>query len=602
MISLAIGLSTSITIGILVYSDLTFDTFHKDSDRIYRVTSNFKFGNKNSYSRGVPVPLYDVLKNDVKGIELASFFYTGRVSTAKTEIDEYIFKNVSGVIFTDKNYFQLIKYKWIHGSEKLALEEPNQIVLTKTRAQKYFPNLRLDLVVGKTMTYNDSITIRVSGIVDDLNKRTDFTFQEFISLKSSKQFNANIRNDEWDSTSSNSQIFIKRSKNTSSESIENQLATISKTYIDVKTIQYNRTQSLLLQPLSDLHFNAAYHIFGSSTWGAVDKSSLLALSGIALFILLLGCVNFINLNTAQATKRSTEVGVQKTLGASKKQVRIQMFGEMIIMTFFATVLSVVFAGILLGIFKDFAPNGISLSLFKDPFIIGTFILLFMLVSFLSGFYPAIILSKFKPSEILRNKNSSGRQSTRLRKYLTVFQFTIAQIFILGTILVGGQIHYLMNRDMGFQKDAIAYLYAPYNEFTIDKNKRFVKELEAIPSIKSVSLSIFISCLGLLGLVIHTTQVRAKEIGIRKVLGQKSSQIIFLLSKDFMKLTGISILIGMPIAYLFFKDWISEFAYRVPITGFYFILAALLTCVTALLTVIGQTIIASKRNPTETLKE
>ena len=116
------------------------------------------------------------------------------------------------------------------------------------------------------------------------------------------------------------------------------------------------------------------------------------------------------------------------------------------------------------------------------------------------------------------------------------------------------------------------------------------------------LSVIISCLGLLGLVIHTTQTRTKEIGIRKVLGQKSSQITLLLSKDFMKLIVVSILIGMPIAYLFFKDWLSEFAYQVPITGFYFVLAAILTSIVALITISGQTIIASRRNPTETLKE
>tara|TARA_R110002073_G_scaffold293194_1_gene458705 strand:+ start:1466 stop:3841 length:2376 start_codon:yes stop_codon:yes gene_type:complete len=791
MISLAIGLSTSITIGLVVYYDLTFDTFHKDSDRIYRITSDIRSPQSTFYNSGVPVPLHQELLENVKGIEQAVYFYNGYVSTVKSATNESLHKDIEDIIFTDENYFQLIQYNWLYGSPSQVLKGPNEIVLTKSRAQKYFPNLPLGQVIGKTLLYNDHISVKVTGIVDNFAQRSDFVFKEFISIKTATSFDdkEQILSTEWGSTNSAVQIFIKTDKKTTINTIASQLDEIAKTQIDVKMAEYNQTQRFHLQPLNDIHFNSNYGIFNSSLRGTVSKSSLIGLSSIALFILLLGCINFINLNTAQATKRAKEIGVQKTLGASKKQVRFQMFGEMAIITFLATMISVVFTGILLGLFRGFIPSEVTFELFKDPFVISFTILLFISVTFLSGFYPTIILSNFKPSAIFRNNTSSSKQSTSLRKYLTVFQFVIAQVFILATLLVGKQINFLMNKDMGFKTNAIAYVYTPYNNNSIDKKNRFIRELEQIPSVGKVSisnnppasfstntknilyldsgqeirtevqfiygdtnylnlygidliagrerlndtiqeyiinesylkvlgfknakdaigkqvqvnkqqvpivgvmkdfnqrslkssvnpliitgdthrssfsqfrsihfelitqnndwestiakatseyqkiypgeslnirfmddaisrfyrqekrvstllnwsmgLSIIISCLGLLGLVIHTTQTRTKEIGIRKVLGQKSSQITLLLSKDFMKLISVSIIIGMPIAYFFFSDWVSEFAYRVPITGFYFVLSAIFTFVVALLTISGQTVIASRRNPTETLKE
>lgn len=791
MISLAIGLSTSITIGILVYYDLTFDTFHKNSDRIYRITSDISIPKSTFYNRGAPVPLYTELQENIKGIEQVTYFYNSSVSSVKNTTDETVFRNVRDVILTNQDYFEMIQYNWLYGSPTNVLNEPNEIVLTKNRAQKYFPHIPLEKIIGKTLIYNKSINVKVTGIIDDFKQRTDFIFKEFISLKTAKSFDDKnqILNNQWDNTNSASQIFIKTDKKTSINIIAAQLDEIAKTKIDVKMVEYNQSQKLHLQPLKDLHFNSNYGIFNSTTRSTASKSSLVGLSSIALFILLLGCINFINLNTAQATKRAKEIGVQKTLGASKKQVRFQMFGEMAIITFLATVLSVFFTRILLLLFKDFIPNGVTFELFKDPLVISFTILLFVVVTLLSGFYPTIILSNFKPSAIFRNNTSSSKQSTNLRKYLTVFQFVIAQVFILATLLVGKQINFLMNKDMGFKTNAIAYVYTPYKNNSIDKKNRFIKELEQIPSIGKVSisnnppasfstntknilyldngqeirtevqfiygdtnyldlysidliagrerlndtiqeyiinesylrvlgfknaedaigkqvqvnkqkvpivgvmkdfnqrslkssvnpmiitgdtyrssfsqfrsihfelttqnndwestiakatseyqkiypdetlnirfmddtisrfyrqekrdstllnwamgLSILISCLGLLGLVIHTTQTRTKEIGIRKVLGQKSSQITLLLSKDFMKLISVSIIIGMPIAYLFFRDWVSEFAYRVSITGYYFVLSAIFTLIVAILTVSGQTIIASRRNPMETLKE
>ncbi|NER13025.1 FtsX-like permease family protein [Leptobacterium flavescens] len=791
IVSLAIGLSTSFVIGILVYYDLSFDTFHKDSDRIYRITSNFTSPEFKAHNRGVPRPLTTSVKEDFKGVEQATYFYTGYIATVNTPQKEHVYREVNDVIYTDESYFKLFRYDWLAGSPHGILENPDEVVLTKNRAQKYFPGLSADQILGKTLIYNDSMSTRVTGIVDDLKQRSDFKGKEFISLKTAVKSSQRrqILSENWLGTNSGVQLFVKLDKNINKQVVKEQLDELAAAKLDEELSVYKQKQRFHLQPLSDLHFNADYGIFNFSGSPA-SRSSLWGLSGIALFILLLACINFINLNTAQATKRAKEIGIIKALGAAKRQVMFQMLGEMFLLTVIATLVSVVFAVYLLRIFGDFTPEGVTAELFTSPQIIGFIIVLLICVTLLSGFYPAMVLSKFRPSAILRNKVSSGRQSASLRRYLTIFQFVIAQVFILATLLVGKQISFMMNKDMGFKTNAIAYVQSPWYDSSEAKRLQFMEELKAIPLIQDISLgnnppasfnvsssnliyregekeiqkeveflygdlnylnlynidllagrerlndtikeyvinesylkvlgfqdpvnaigkilevdgektpivgvmkdfnqrslkspiqplvltgdiygprfrqlntihfsmaegskenwaatlakvervykkiypdaifdisfmdqtvaqfyeqeqkmstllrwamglSILISCLGLFGLVIHTIQARVKEIGIRKVLGQRSAQITLLLSREFMQLVVISVAIGIPVAYLFFKDWLSGFTYRVPVDVSYFVIAGAITLMVAFLTVSSQTVLASRLDPAKTLKE
>ena len=790
IISLSIGLSISFVIGALVYYDFSFDTFHKDKNRIYRVTSEFNSPDFHGYNRGVPTPLTKRVLEGMNGIEKASYFFNGYVATVNSFDSEAVYRN-EDVIYTDKSYFDFFEYKWIAGSTTQILENPNEVVLTKSRAQKYFPNRTVNQIIGETLVYNDSILTTVTAIVDDLKKNTDLVIKEFISLKTavkSTQRNQ-ILSEEWIGTNSGVQLFVKLHSYADKKAIKGTLDALAVEHIDKALSDYNQIQRFNLQPLNDIHFNSDYGIFNNSG-EAANKSSLFGLAGIGLFILILACINFINLNTARATKRAKEIGIFKTLGANKKQVIVQILGEMFLLTFIATLLSIVFANFLLKIFEDFTPQGVTSELFTDPKVILFMIALFILITFLSGFYPAFIIAKFKPTTILKTHTSTSTQSASLRKYLTVFQFAIAQVFILGTLLVGKQVHYIMNKDMGFKTEAVAYLGIPWNNQSKEHLNRLVKTLKDMPAIKEISLadappasnsvssgnitykdnerevqreveflygdlnylklydiellagrerlndsvkeyiinesylkalgfedpnkvlgkhlydgdektqivgvmkdfnqrslktsiqpliltgdiyksqysllnsvhfsiaiqnknqwesalkkventykdiypnanynlvfiddiiaqfyeqeqkfatllnwamglSILISCLGLFGLVIHTTQTRTKEISIRKVLGQKSIEITMMLSREFMKLIALAVFIGVPVAYLLFKNWLSEFSYKIPINPLYFLTAAGLTFLIASFTISSQTIIASRRNPAETLKE
>jgi len=791
IVSLAIGLSAAFVIGILVYYDFTFDKFHKDSDRIYRITSYFKTPSNTFHNRGVPVPLASSVQKEVSGIEVASYFYNTSFSSVNIPGKEAKFRSIRNVVYTDQSYFQLFNYTWLAGSSSGILQQPNEVILTQQRAQKYFPNTPLNEIVGKRLIYNDSIVANITGIVANFKQRSDLIFEEFLSLQTAIQVGKKnqVLSEAWDGTNSASQLFIKLDKNTDISALQNQLDVIAASNINPKLAVYDQTQHFYIQPLQELHFDQTYGVFDAST-AIANKSSLWGLSGIALFILILGCINFINLNTAQATKRAKEIGVRKTLGASKKQIIFQVFGEMLLLTMLATLLSIGVSAGLLDIFSDFIPQGVAFKLFATPQILGLIIFTLIIVTLLSGLYPALIVSNFNPLSILKRQATSSKQTVSLRRYLTIFQFTIAQIFILGTLLVGKQLHFLMNKDIGFKTDAIAYINIPWSDLSITKSTQLASTLESIPQIDKVSLgyhppasfnssfshlvyqtntqeirtdvqilfgdthyldlynidllagrhrlndtiaeyvineaylkklgfnhpdeaigtfvknedghipivgvvkdfnqhslkyqvspmaitgdlyrsefpqfrmlhfslqhtdrsswedafakaetsfkniypnaifnlrfvdetiksfytqerktatllnwamglSIIISCLGLFALVIHTMHTRKKEIGIRKVLGQKSKQITLLLSKEFMKLVAISVIIGMPLAYIFFKDWLSDFSYQVPLKISYFILAGGLTFIVALVTVSGQTIVASRRNPIDTLKE
>lgn len=787
--SLAIGLSASFVIGLLVYYDLTFDKFHRDSDQIYRITSVFSSPEGTGYNRGVPVPLVNSLKDNASGIHTVSYFFTTEMLRVKDENTGKVFKDPDMMIFADANYFQLFDYKWLAGDAS-QLSEPNEIVLTEDRAKKYFPDQSPQEVIGNTLIYNDSIAVNVSGIVANFKNRSDLIFEEFISLKTANQTHdkSSVFNDEWGSTTSSAQLFIKIDKNAKLSNIQNHLDTLAKEHEDAQMLSFGQSRKFHLQPLSDLHFNPNYYVFDISEHQA-NKSVLLSLALIAVFLLLLGIINFINLNTAQASRRAKEIGIRKTVGSSKKQLIFQFLGESFLLTLFAAIVSIVFAAWLLQLFADFTPKGLSFDLFREPLIISLIALLLLIVTLLSGFYPALVLSRFKPISALKNQLFVGKNKAPLRKSLTVFQFVIAQVFIIATILVGKQIHYLTSKDMGFQTKAIAYVRTPWHDQSMEKRIRMIDEVKTMPQIENISLggqppasfssrsmdvkyfnntnetnislellngdknyldlynikllagrhllndtiqefiinktcmtklgienpadavgkfivsdsvqipivgvmadfnqrsltseikpmafvsdygrkyysqfntihfdfqkehpetwnstiaqiektwqniypeddfkltfvddtiqrfyteerktatllnwatglSILISCLGLLGLVIHTTERRTKEIGIRKVLGASLLQLNVLLTREFLVLVGIAFLIAAPIAWYGIHNWLEGFAYKTAMSWWVFVVSGLAMIFIAIVIMSIKTLAAANSNPVESLK-
>ncbi|MEO6820324.1 MAG: ABC transporter permease, partial [Ginsengibacter sp.] len=361
ILGLAIGISASLVIFLIVQYDFSFDKFEKDGDRIYRVVTQ--------NSENVPFPLADALQNKVTGMEvvapLTPWNYEVKVSVAKENSEDIsVFRKEPNIVFADPGYFKLINYKWLAGSPNSSLSTLYQTVLTEKNAKRFFPHLSFNDIIGKEITFNDhndTIRTTVSGIVENLKANTDLNFQTFVSISTQSSLHPESLN-SWKSFSSN--LFVRLSKNTDPQLVKNQIAQVYKLHSKTNN-NTNSNNEFDLQPLSDLHFSTMYDNFGQRKAYMPTLYGLMAVAGI---LLLLACINFINLTTAQSSQRAKEIGIRKTLGGSRKQLIFQFLSETFILTLIATILSIIIAPLLLKTFSDFIPEGLHFNI-RQPGVI-----------------------------------------------------------------------------------------------------------------------------------------------------------------------------------------------------------------------------------------
>jgi len=485
VLGLSIGISSALIIFMVIQYDFSFDKYEPGKENIYRIVTDGD-GWKNS---GVPVPLHQNMQG-ISGIQNISAILQFNDENIKVSIPKgnnrtlQNFKKQEGIVFTSDAYFSIFPHQWIAGNEKTALGNPNKVVLSESYAKRYFPGISPDKLIGRTIAFSDTILTSITGIVQDLKANSDFEYKIFISLPTiaATTLKKNYSWDEWDNTNSNFQTIVKLYPDVQVAQINKQIASVFKAHSsspdDTKTIHR-------LQPLNDVHFNTDFN-------GSVDMSTVRNLILLAVFLLLLGAINFINLSTAQATQRAKEIGIRKTLGSKKSQLVIQFLSETFLLTLFTAIVSVAITPLLLKAFTGFIPEGLHFSyLYGEPIVWFFFFLLIVVVSVIAGLYPAFILTKFNPVAVLKNNvvtNTGVSRSAWMRKTLIVFQFIIAQVFIIAVMVVDKQIHYSMQKDMGFRKDAIINFYVPF-DFSNPNNKKFIlkDELAKIPEIQEVSL-------------------------------------------------------------------------------------------------------------------
>ncbi|MEP6466075.1 MAG: ABC transporter permease [Parafilimonas sp.] len=485
VLGLSIGISAALIIFMMVEYDFSFDKYEPNNERIYRVVTDGEWK-----SQGIPAPFHEAVQQNVTGIETVAPLFEYNDWNTKVSIPqgnnkaEQIFKQQDKIVFTNGNYFSVFPHQWIAGNAKSSLQNPYNIVLSESRAKEYFPNILPEKIIGRTVIFSDSIRTTITGIIKDLKANSDFEYKSFISLSTIATSNLKpIYNwDQWNSTNSNTQLVVKLLPGNNVSNINKQLAVVFKQHDtdpdDAKAIHR-------LQALSDVHTNIDYG-------GSVNKSTITNLILLAVFLLLLGAINFINLSTAHAAERAKEIGIRKTLGSKKSQLVWQFLSETFLLTFFTAIVSIIITPLLLKAFTGFLPDGLQFNyLFSQPLVWIFLIALIFVVSIAAGLYPAFILTKFKPVLVLKNSvvNSSGSsRSALLRKTLIVFQFVIAQVFIIGMMIVDKQIHYSLQKDMGFRKDAIINFYVPYDFFHPDNKKFILKdEISKMPEVQEVSL-------------------------------------------------------------------------------------------------------------------
>lgn len=458
---LTLGVICALIIFLVVQYDLSFDKWHTDGDRVYRLVRTVTEFGTTEHDEGGPYPMAETVEKEISGIEFVSLVdnnYSNTPVISYFEDGKLInkFKN-DWVAFVEPEYFSIFDYTWLAGDPKTALANPNSVVLTESYAIKMFGSLD---AIGKELVLSMGSTADfvVTGLVKDPPETSDFPFTFIGSSASQNREGQTASSDNWSANSTSLQTFIKLLPGTDPASVESQ---ISDMYIKYRNENGSSVTTFTLQPLSDIHFNST---FGNYSGRVVEKRTLFALGIIGLFLLITACINFVNLNTAIAVSRSKEVGLRKTLGGTKLQLTFHFLGETAFVTLLSIVLGIGLSEVILQKIEPLLGFTPELQLTQNLPVLLFLGILFLLITFSAGWYPARYLSGFSPIEAIRNKiNASYGQGLTLRRSLIVIQFTITQILIIGTIVIGSQVRYFQTKDLGFEKEALINIDIPSRE-------------------------------------------------------------------------------------------------------------------------------------------
>ncbi|MGB3467105.1 MAG: ABC transporter permease [Cyclobacteriaceae bacterium] len=775
---LAIGLICFILIYLFIQDELSYDRFHTKSDRIYRVLEHFESEGVGEHSASQPFPTGPTLKSEFpRQVEHAVrlFNFQSPTLALANKKQEKAF-NESRFFFADSTFLQVFDFELLKGNRQTALDKPNTILITSSMAEKYFGN---EDPIGKSLEFQGVQQLEVSGILEDAPANAHFQYDFVASFSSLRRWYDGKLPGGWYWNPCWTYVVLE--ENAGKQNFESQLPG----FVDKYFPDFIKEDVILeLQPITDIHLHSRldYEIRANS-----DIKNIYIFGAIALFVLLIAAINFINLSTARATKRAKEVGVRKSLGSQRGQLISQFIFESVFMTFLAVFIAIAFVMLLMPAFNVLVDKSIPIgSLLQIEFLIGAMILS-LTIGILAGFYPAFVLSSFKAVSVLKGLRPVSKGLT-FRKVLVTVQFAISIFLIAGTVVAISQFQHLQTRDTGFDQEhilMIPVIRSPmgehYNTFrneslqstyirsmtgveeiigakhqvgnyqfegmerskpfprfnvlhdfteTMDIeliagrdysrdfvtddslalvineamvesmgwktaqdaiNKKFYyrgelkgkvvgvvkdynfvskhheigplalplnsrprafnlfikyvavkvdgnhlkeaitdlegawrsalkdrpfdfffledrlndsyrkeQQLSQITVIFSI-LAISVACLGLFGLVTFNIERRMKELGLRKVLGIRSSQLMVLLSKEYFYLILIALIISIPTAYILLNSWLDQFAYRVEVNAWPFILAGIITFVVSMVTISFHAVKASMINPAKTLK-
>ncbi|MFS2185236.1 ABC transporter permease [Mucilaginibacter sp. Mucisp84] len=778
MFGLALSIGCSIILFQFITYHLSFDTYHHDAKQVYRVVHQLTFDDGMPlYDQGAPLALArDVKANNpqVKDVGVLLRMHDINVSIPQNDgAGKKMFAEHENISITDGHFFNLFDYGWEQGNQNTALTEPNTVVLSHYLAEKYFGSQE---VVGKTIRVDNKNTFRVTGVVKGHPANTDIKADLFLSLATLKNIYPDIANglqNDWGFINSTNSIYLELKDGANPQSVEKD---INRLNVKLHGAEAAKPYHFMMLPLSEVHFDGRFA-------GVIQRSLLVTLGIIGLLLIIIACVNFINMATAQSFKRAREIGTRKVLGSSPRAIFIQFISETSYIVVFAALLSFVMVITAIPVLNNWLQTQLSFKLFNDYRLAGFTVVVLVLIIIAAGSYPALILSRFKPVNALKNQLGGKTHAAGFtRKGLIVVQNIIAQVLIISTILITMQVKYLKTADLGFNKNAVVMIPVPDNDKS--KTNYLRNQLLADPAIKSISfcyrapsstadkggsikfdtrdwekfvgytqigdadyvktfgmqliagrniveadtareylvnevlihklglkdpkqaigrfftagdlsnnpgiivgvvkdfhakslytaiapeyistfrkgyqyagvkigsnnpsavidrikkewqeiypdnvfeyrflnqqiadfyqkedllnklitssaiIAIFISCLGLLGLISLLTLQRTKEIGIRKVLGASVTNITGLLSVDFLKLVLIAVIVASPIAWLMMSKYLQNFAYRIDIQWWVFVLAAFVALLIAFITVSFQSIKAAMANPVESLR-
>ncbi|MEJ0029445.1 MAG: ABC transporter permease [Bacteroidota bacterium] len=469
IVGLSLGIAGSLVLFLITSRHSTFDDYHAKGDRIYRVAHSSKGNDGERFTPGIPNVLPDAFRNDFPEAEEVLFasYRSGSLILVPQGNGEQPkkYEEDRGVVFTQPAFFRMFDRKVLIGDAVRGLDDPNEAVISKTLALKYFNK---EDAIGEIVKY-DNIEYKIAAVVEDAPNNTDLPFDLMLSYVTIKK--TSEENGGWNSIWSDEQCYFLLKQGESISTIENRLGDFKKKYLNAEDAE--RT-NYIIQPLKTLHSDER---FGNYNYNTVGPEILIVLSVIALLLILTACINFVNLATAEAIKRSKEVGIRKSLGSSKGQLIRQFLGETTLVTVFSVAIAVGLAQLSLAFLNPFLEE--TLSLFANKAVWFYLVAITIVVSLLSGLYPSFVVSNYNPVLALKNalgsKTSSGHN---LRRALVIVQFCISQILIIGTIVLINQMTYLVNKDLGFKKDAIININIPERE---DASAGSVSKMRTLPA-------------------------------------------------------------------------------------------------------------------------
>jgi predicted permease len=484
---LAIGIAACLLLFLVIRYENSYNKFNKNYSRIYRAVTEDKDASGLDYNPGTPWRAIAALRTQLPGVTIAAlnahfgsqFTVIGQLE-AGTNIEKKFIEE-SGVFFMEPEYFQIFDVKWLSGSPA-ALKAPNMTALNKTTASKYFGDW--EKATGQMIRLDNQYVLTVAGVFEDQPVNTDMPMTVITSYATLKTIKDYGWDDGWGNLSSNHQVMILRPENMSEASLQARIDEFNKkSFPQNKQDDHRRS---VLQPLSTLHFDA--RLGGNFGDHVTSKASLLTLSLIGLLIIVMACINFVNLSTAQAIGRSKEVGVRKVLGGNRWQLFWQMMGETAVIVGGSVAIALLLAYLALPYIKTF------FSIEEIPALFSTGSLLFILgvslaVILLAGSYPALVLSGFSPALALKNKITSANVGgISIRRGLVVTQFAISQVLIIGTIVAVTQMNFVRNADLGFKKDAVLVMTGRADSAVISRQAAFKAALKELPGVVDVTRS------------------------------------------------------------------------------------------------------------------
>jgi len=775
---LALGIATCLIISMFVVDELSYDHFNENADRMARIVLKGKVNGEVIKEAVTPAPVGPTLKEEFPEVEQATRLR--RVGSPKIQYKNTTYRN-SQLAFVDPNFFEVFTIPLLEGDPHTALKDPNTIIITREESLKYFGD---EDPINKVLEFKDQgAQLKVTGVIERVPANSHFHFDMFASMTGLDD----AKVDNW--MASNYFNYVVLAKGTDFKVFESKLPDIVTKYMGPQVEQIGMTYEkfkengneigFFVQPLTDIHLHSDFASQTELEPGG-DLKSVYIFGAVALFMLLIACINFMNLSTAAATKRSKEVGVKKVLGSQARQLIQQFLTESFISTCVAMLFALALTVMALPIFNHLSGKSLEANFLLKPEVVIALAMLGLVITFLAGSYPAFFLSSFRPIAALKNKVAGGGRSKGIRSGLVVFQFVISAALIVAIIIVNQQMSYIQMKEVGYDRDQIMVLRESYllgnkesvfrdqilaepgvssitmsgfmpagptdnnmmgvypgeqqeairrtlvynideqylstmgmelvtgrnfsatpaadslhaiiNEtavrifglgenpigqvLTADGGKRkltvigVVKDFhfrslhEAIAPlimlnnpyggliirtntkdvaalVASIStkwqafetgepfsyaflddlynetyvveqkmgdvlkifglLTILVACLGLFGLVTFTAEQRVKEIGIRKVLGANVSQIVSLLSRDLILLVAISFIIAFPLGFYLMDKWLQDFAYRIEIRWWVFVLAGSATILIAFLTMSVKTIKSALINPVDSLR-